>query len=121
MQVTCPNCGARYAVDPLAIGPAGRIVQCARCSHRWYQVMTVAQPKVAIDTAPVPDVVIRPITPGAGLPAVIEPKPSNHWVMIAAGIGAAIVLLAVTGIFVFRDEIADQIPVELLNLFGLKA
>ena len=23
MQVTCPNCAARYAVDPLAIGPAG--------------------------------------------------------------------------------------------------
>ena len=35
MHVTCPNCGARYAVDPLAIGPAGRTVQCARCSHRW--------------------------------------------------------------------------------------
>ena len=42
MQVTCPNCGARYAVDPLAIGPAGRTVQCARCSHRWFEKVEAA-------------------------------------------------------------------------------
>lgn len=39
MQVTCPNCRARYAVDPLAIGPSGRIVQCARCHDRWFQTV----------------------------------------------------------------------------------
>ncbi|MGE4077741.1 MAG: MJ0042-type zinc finger domain-containing protein, partial [Reyranella sp.] len=32
MHVTCSNCGARYIVDPLAIGPTGRTVQCARCN-----------------------------------------------------------------------------------------
>ena len=42
MQVTCPNCGARYAVDPLAIGPVGRIVQCARCANRWLQTVAAA-------------------------------------------------------------------------------
>ena len=38
MHVTCSNCGARYIVDPLAIGPTGRTVQCARCNHRWFEV-----------------------------------------------------------------------------------
>ncbi len=41
MQVTCPNCSARYAVDPLAIGPMGRTVQCARCNERWFETVKV--------------------------------------------------------------------------------
>ena len=49
MQVICPNCGARYAVDPLAIGPVGRIVQCARCSHRWLQTVAAAKANAARD------------------------------------------------------------------------
>ena len=54
MQVTCPNCGARYAVDPLAIGPVGRIVQCARCANRWLQTVAAAvqdAARQAVDTA----------------------------------------------------------------------
>src|SRR5476651_1144273 len=54
MQVICPNCGARYAVDPLAIGPVGRIVQCARCSHRWLQTVAAAKAdaaRVAVEAA----------------------------------------------------------------------
>jgi predicted Zn finger-like uncharacterized protein len=47
MQVTCPNCGARYAVDPLAIGPVGRIVQCARCANRWLQTVAAAHAQTA--------------------------------------------------------------------------
>jgi predicted Zn finger-like uncharacterized protein len=47
MQVTCPNCGARYAVDPLAIGPVGRIVQCARCANRWLQTVAAAAAQAA--------------------------------------------------------------------------
>ena len=39
MQVACPNCGARYLVDPAAIGPTGRTVQCSRCSHRWFETI----------------------------------------------------------------------------------
>ena len=42
MQVTCPKCRARYAVDPLAIGPSGRTVQCARCNERWFETVKVA-------------------------------------------------------------------------------
>ena len=34
MQVICSNCGARYAVNPLAIGPAGRTVEIQRLIGR---------------------------------------------------------------------------------------
>lgn len=65
MQVTCPNCGARYAVDPLAIGPVGRIVQCARCSNRWLQTVAAAKAKAEAprETA---EPVARPPEPSPG-------------------------------------------------------
>jgi predicted Zn finger-like uncharacterized protein len=66
MQVTCPNCGARYAVDPLAIGPVGRIVQCARCANRWLQTVAAAAAQAAARQA-VDDAMNSPLTaPGAG-------------------------------------------------------
>jgi predicted Zn finger-like uncharacterized protein len=66
MQVTCPNCGARYAVDPLAIGPVGRIVQCARCANRWLQTVAAAAAQTAARQA-VDDAMNSPRTaPGAG-------------------------------------------------------
>ena len=98
MIVTCPNCEARYAVDPLAIGPAGRTVQCARCDNRWFQ--KVEGPR------PAPDLVIRPPTRGAALPAVIEPKADLRWrryVAIGGAVVAAVALLA--ALVLFRSEI----------------
>jgi len=103
MVVTCPNCGSRYAVDPLAIGPAGRTVQCARCDHRWFQKVE--------GPAPPPDVVIRPTTPGAGLPAVIAPKPEFAWRRLVAVAVVILVLLAAT-LFAFRREIATMMSYE---------
>jgi predicted Zn finger-like uncharacterized protein len=60
MQVTCPNCRARYAVDPLAIGPSGRIVQCARCHDRWFQTVKIE---------PTPPRAPLPPEPTLGLPS----------------------------------------------------
>jgi len=84
MQVTCPNCGARYAVDPLAIGPVGRIVQCARCANRWLQTVAAAAAQAAARQA-VDDAMKSPRTaPGAGsgagadtADAAAAPKPSS--------------------------------------------
>src|SRR5258708_7684714 len=52
MLVTCTNCAARYAVDPLAIGPSGRTVECARCHHRWFQRVEGPPPPPAPRPAP---------------------------------------------------------------------
>ena len=105
MIVTCSNCAARYAVDPLAIGPAGRTVECARCHHRWFQ-------RVEALPAP-PDLVIRPPTRGvtAQLPAVIEPKPDFAWSRVLAAAVVVVVLLAAAA-FAFRQEIVAMMSNE---------
>lgn len=36
MLIICPNCGARYAVDPSALQAPGRDVQCSACGHGWF-------------------------------------------------------------------------------------
>ena len=97
MIVTCSNCAARYAVDPLAVGPSGRTVECARCHHRWFQ---------RVEVPPPPDLVIRPPSPGATaqLPAVIEPKPEFGWNRVLA-VAAVVVLLLGATAFLFRQDI----------------
>jgi predicted Zn finger-like uncharacterized protein len=98
MIVTCSNCAARYAVDPLAVGPSGRTVECARCHHRWFQ---------RVEAPPLPpDLVIRPPSPGATaqLPAVIEPKPEFGWNRVFA-VAAVVVILLAGAAFVFRQDI----------------
>jgi predicted Zn finger-like uncharacterized protein len=113
MQVTCPQCGARYAVDPSAIGPTGRTVQCARCSHRWFEKLEAApaaSPLPPPDMRPVPDFVIRPQSHySAGLPAISPPRHTVHWGRWAA---AAAVLIVAVGVaaFAWRDEIRDRLP-----------
>ena len=97
MQVTCPNCAARYAVDPLAIGPAGRTVQCARCHERWFQSVERGRA--------IPDVVIRPSVHGVSLPAVIKSRPPVQWrrYIPVAAVALAAVVAAI--LFVFRGDI----------------
>lgn len=113
MQVTCPQCGARYAVDPSAIGPTGRTVQCARCSHRWFEKVEAAPAAPPIpprDERPVPDFVIRPQSQySAGLPAISPPRRTVHWGRWVAA--AAVLILAVgAAAFAWRDEIRDRLP-----------
>jgi predicted Zn finger-like uncharacterized protein len=103
MVVTCPNCRSRYAVDPLKIGRAGRTVECARCHHQWHQQVE--------GPAPAPEVVIRPTTTGASLPAVIPPKPVFPWRRAVAVALVVVVVLAAVA-FAFRGKIATMISYE---------
>ena len=113
MQVTCPQCGARYAVDPAAIGPYGRTVQCARCSHRWFEKVEAAptaSPLSPPDARPVPDFVIRPQSHySAGLPAISPPRRTVHWGRWAAATAVLILALG-AAVFAWRDEIRDRLP-----------
>jgi predicted Zn finger-like uncharacterized protein len=115
MQVTCPQCGARYAVDPLAIGRTGRTVQCARCSHRWFEKVEAAPvasppPPPAAAERPVPDFVIRPQPHySAGLPAISPPRPSVRWGRWMAGLAVVVVIVGAAG-FAWRDEIMNRLP-----------
>lgn len=126
MQVTCSNCGARYAVDPTAIGPTGRTVQCVRCSHRWFQRLDAPPPATGepSDAGPapsvaVPDVIIRPSTPGSGLPAVIEPPKRNWGTWIAVAI--VFVVLFGSASYAYRGEIKARLPVSWRTMLQLDA
>lgn len=35
MFLSCPECGASYKLDELALGPQGRRVRCTNCRHVW--------------------------------------------------------------------------------------
>jgi predicted Zn finger-like uncharacterized protein len=120
MQVTCSNCGARYAVDPAAVGPAGRTVQCARCSHRWFLKAEAAPTDSTPQQPSVPDFVIRPQAQGAGLPALRRPQPQTpwgRWLMAAAGVLVVVGAAAFAG----RDQIRAQLPPEWRPILSLDA
>jgi len=121
MHVTCSNCGARYAVDPAALGQGGRTVQCARCSHRWFakpEAASAAPPNSAPRAQSVPDFVIRPQAQGAGLPALTRPQPRSHggrWLM-----GAAIVVVVLgAAAFAGRDKIREQLSPQWQSILSL--
>jgi predicted Zn finger-like uncharacterized protein len=111
MQVTCPNCGARYAVDPLAIGSTGRTVQCARCSYRWYQPPAPPATVVPPPPRPIPDFVIRPPTYRSGLPALATPPTRTQWREWVSVAGLAVVVLVIAA-YAFRGEILAALPPE---------
>jgi predicted Zn finger-like uncharacterized protein len=127
MHVTCSNCGARYAVDPAALGQGGRTVQCARCSHRWFEkAQATAIPRTdasAPRERPVPDFVIRPQIQGAGLPALTRPRPRNRWGQWLLG---TVVLFSLLGVaaYAWRGEIRELVPPQwrpILNLDTFRA
>lgn len=93
----------------------GRTVQCARCSHRWFETVNVQPPA---PPEPVPDVVIRPSARPPALPALIETKSTLLWSKVLIGVVVAVVLLAV-GVFAFRDEIAAQLPMQWRTILQL--
>jgi predicted Zn finger-like uncharacterized protein len=36
MLIVCPSCATSYQIDPASVGPAGRMVRCARCRATWF-------------------------------------------------------------------------------------
>lgn len=121
MHVTCSNCGARYIVDPLAIGPTGRTVQCARCNHRWFERAGPGATSVLRERFEQPEPEPQDATERSqdqaqpqpayrsGLPAIARPPARRprwpYWI-------AAAVLVAVTlgAILVFRGDTGAKSP-----------
>jgi predicted Zn finger-like uncharacterized protein len=54
MLIVCPSCATSYQIDPVAVGPAGRNVRCARCKATWF----VGDPKAAPEVSAFVDKVI---------------------------------------------------------------
>lgn len=133
MHVSCSNCGARYAVDPTAIGPTGRTVQCARCNHRWFQKIEppIARPETPeIIPEPAPDVMIQPTTPGSGLPVPAPPPRKGFLARLGErlsdlsagwwfGLAAAVIVLLGALAFAYRGELGDRLPPQWRTALGL--
>jgi predicted Zn finger-like uncharacterized protein len=64
MNLTCPNCSARFKISDGALGAKGRRVKCGKCEHRWH-----AMP----EAAPEPAVVAAAPIPAAPIPAALAP------------------------------------------------
>jgi predicted Zn finger-like uncharacterized protein len=49
MHIVCPHCTTSYAINPAALGAAGRTVRCSRCKEVW-----LARPEDALEEAAAP-------------------------------------------------------------------
>lgn len=58
MHIVCPHCTTSYAINPAALGEAGRTVRCSRCKETW-----LARPEDAVEMA-------------AAMPAMAESRSS---------------------------------------------
>ena len=56
MFIQCSDCSYKYIVNSADLKPDGRMVECANCTHRWYQeplgveeILSSAVPKVSTE------------------------------------------------------------------------
>ena len=52
MLVSCSSCNSKYLVNSADLKPNGRIVQCARCGHNWFQIANIDVKKTLSASVP---------------------------------------------------------------------
>ena len=124
MRIACPDCAAAYDV-PDAMLSADREVRCARCGRNWAPLAVPApRSDEVVDAHPEPP----PAPPGLVSRGGSQPEaplpPSSldgRRLALAWGGSIALLLLAVTGVFLFHPEIAAAWPpaVRLFRTMGL--
>lgn len=127
MQIECPNCNARYLAPDAKIGPNGRKVRCARCSHVWRcppppaptAAASEAPPAAAPEPEPDRTVRIDPI-PRNRMPAPPPPPPPKRnvagWAFFVA-----LVCVLVGGFFLGKPKLVELWPAsaKLYELAGM--
>ena len=81
MHIVCPNCTTSFAINPAALGPAGRNVRCSRCKLMWLAraedaLETVAAAPARRDVAAEWDAMAQE---DGQIPAVESPSISADW------------------------------------------
>lgn len=138
MILTCPECSARYVVDPKALLPNGRMVRCAKCKHSWKEAApasdisvvdeTEAESTAITEKSPAPptsdhqdttedEFAIRrarrkkrprPLPKGSNLPALQNHKHGNI-LWGWYGLGAFVAIF-ITGFLIFQTTISNIWP-----------
>lgn len=49
MLISCPNCATNFSVPDKALGPDGRTLKCAMCSHKWFQAVSRPEDDFGLD------------------------------------------------------------------------
>lgn len=107
MILICPNCNARYLVDPRALGDTGRTVRCASCKHQWF---ATPQPEAAaaVENVATPDPKPKPIPPGSSVPAITQAR-RVPWTL-RAGCGVFSVLSLIAAAIYFYPALIRHLP-----------
>ena len=77
MILTCPECQAKYVVDPKALLPAGRRVRCAKCRHTWHEDPPAADIPVVEETEEKVDIAEETPAPAAAPEPGTAPQPES--------------------------------------------
>ena len=51
MLISCSACNSKYLVNSADLKPDGRMVECASCSHQWYQEQSTEE-EILFSSAP---------------------------------------------------------------------
>ena len=43
MLIQCSSCNSKYLVNSADLKPNGRMVECANCTHQWYQDINIEE------------------------------------------------------------------------------
>lgn len=124
MILTCPACATRYFVADGTVGPQGKAVRCAGCSHRWTAMpetegeleladaATVAPEPASFASTAEPEKPTANTTPLAFREKAVAKQTVRQAVvngMIWAGIGAAFVVLIGMAL-IFRVDVVRMAP-----------
>jgi predicted Zn finger-like uncharacterized protein len=97
--LTCSKCATRHHVDPGSLGAGGRTVRCAGCGHRWTARPPADAPKV-----------LELKTPSTAAWRAAAAARRNKSPRIVTWMLAALVVLALAGAVIARDEIVASFP-----------
>jgi predicted Zn finger-like uncharacterized protein len=122
MILSCSACSTRYLIDPVLLGPEGRVVRCAKCGHQWTQLppedlpRQVELPPLESEFKAIPGIA----RPGTNLPALATKRRPRTgliaWILLLLFVGT----LALFGYFA-RNTIIETWPpaAKLYELMGL--
>ena len=122
MILNCPKCSSRFHVDAALLGPDGRMVRCANCSHRWRAKPPADAPKVVelSSESPTPSTTEPKAAASAPVAAAATADQSKSLINWLAG---ALVVLVLASAVIGRHEIVAAFPASapIYESLGLSA